>query len=219
MRVKRLAMVLAVVALVGCSSDDGVLAPPSPTPAPEANSPQGVLRRLEWALRNRSIEVYRELFTADYRFVFAALDSSGNAFRANPFDRDDELACATSLFQSAEIRIDLDRDFVVLPDPRPGMDPDVHKAIRTTISLQMTSSTGDVTNVEGAADFFVVREDSANVPPELEALVARPGVTWFIQRWEDETYQPGAAPAATTHPQPARRITLGAIKVRFLPLP
>ena len=73
---------------------------------------------------HRSIEVYRELFTTDYQFVFAALDSAGNAYRAIPFTREDEIESMTNLLAPAatDIRVELDRNFNVFARsaPRPG---------------------------------------------------------------------------------------------------
>jgi hypothetical protein len=171
-------------------------------PAPIASSPEGVLRRFEWAYNNRSIEVYRELFTADYRFVFAALDTNGNAYRDRPFTRDDDIESTTNLFlgghatepAASAIQLALASSFSVFNDPRPGKHPAFHKNIRSTVSLQITTTDGDLTTVEGTANFFLVHEDSANIPLELQDRVAQdPGTTWFIERWEDETYQPGSA--------------------------
>jgi len=207
-----------VFALGGCSSDDdGQVLAPMGVPAPLANSPQGALRRLEWAYDFRSIEVYRELFTGDYRFVFAALDSNGNAYRARPFTRDDDIESTTNLFNAAtDIRLDFDRNLIVVDDPRPGRDPGWHKSIRTTVSLMITNQTGDVTTVEGMANFFLVHEDSANVPLEFqERFALDPEITWFIERWEDETDQPGLGPAAVAAPQPISSTSFGAIKARY----
>ena len=57
----------------------GIYVPP-PTP----NSPQNVIRLFEWCWNNRDITVYKEIFTDDFRFVFALGDSAGNLFRDEP---------------------------------------------------------------------------------------------------------------------------------------
>ena len=216
-------VVLGFVCLVlgGCSTEGGdgnpfaTLAPPA-DPAPVADSPEGVLRRLEWAIEHRSIEVYRELFTADFEFVFAAPDTNGNTYRDRPFTREDELLSAANLFASAnEIRMNLASDFSVFCDPRPSSDCAVHKNIRTTLSLMVTTPDGSVITCEGSANFFLVHEDSALVTDDLRELVERPGVTWFIQRWEDETYRPAVA-FRSTAPLPSSYKSLGAIKRHYL---
>jgi len=216
------ALALLALAAAGCFNpfDPLTRGVGASKPPPIADSPSGVLRRFEWAYRNRSVEVYKELFTADYRFVFAALDTNGNAYRDRPFTRDDDIESTTNLFlgghatepAASDIRLDLDNNFNVFPDPRPSppsRDPGWHRNIRTTVSLQITTTTGEVTTVEGAANFFLVHEDSANVPEELRERVALdPGVTWFIERWEDETYQPGVGPLASSPVAAAARRTV-----------
>src|SRR5438477_10985510 len=58
----------------------GFVAPP-----PVPSSAPGVLRLFEWCYNNRAIAEYREIFTADYRFVFNPQDSAGAAYRGVPW--------------------------------------------------------------------------------------------------------------------------------------
>ena len=162
-----------------------------PPPAPD--SPGGVLRLLEWCYEHRAISEYRELFTEDYRFVFGALDPDGNAYRDNPWTREDEVQSTTHLFlggaanqpAATNITIFLDRSFVVFDDPRfPGLGR-WHKRIRTSVILRLADPINQ--EASGFANFFVVRGDSARIPAELN--LGPDSTRWYIQRHEDDTFQ------------------------------
>ena len=156
------------------------------TPPPTPNSPSGVLRLFEWAYNNRDFSQYRTVFTDDYRFVFGATDTAGNRYRNQPYTRADELASAQNLFGAAStITLALDKSFVVFPDPRPGMNPTYHKNILTQVQLNIVTQDGGQTNVEGKANFFLVRGDSAAIPADLG--VQPDSNRWYIDRWEDQT--------------------------------
>jgi len=203
----------------GCSHSSDAVAPAYPPPPP--NSPNNVVRLLEWCWRNRAIAEYSEIFTDDFRFQFALGDSAGNAYRDAPFTREDELRCATRLFvgsggqpPASEILLDLDRVLVTLPDDRPGRDPKWHKSIRSSVDLQVTIDRGsgpERVGVRGHALFYLVRGDSAAIPPDLAALGFTPDSTrWWIERWEDETLPGGGSRA-----QPSQNRTWGAVKTLF----
>jgi len=204
--------VLAVVLLLpGCFNPFAprILGSGISTPPPVPNSPATVLRLLEWCYDNRDAVAYRDLFTDDYRFAFSELDPDGNAYRDQPWTREDELASTTKLFlggdanqpAASRISLDLDRNFVVLNDSR-GKPAPWHKSIRTSVALSIVAEGGQ-TNVTGSANFFVVRGDSALIPQELldRGFVPDPN-RWYIERWEDETAQLAPPPAARSLPAP-----------------
>jgi len=204
----RLAFALALLAIpgvYGCfdpfhpliGSDTGVSEPP-----PVPDSPQNALRLLEWSYNHKAIDEYRELFTADYRFAFAALDTNGNAYRGDTWTRDDELESTRKLFEGGDatqpaasiITLVLDRNFRVQNDTRPGKyDPDRRKTITTQVNLTIQTVDGTATNVNGKATFFLVRGDSADIPEDL-GLAPDPN-RWYIERWEDQTFAPTIAQA------------------------
>jgi len=181
------------------------------TPPPAPNSASGALRLLEWCYRNRDLPYYRQLFTDDYRFVFGATDTNGQAYRDKPWTRTDELISAGNLFQggsateppASNISLDLDRNFVEGADTRPGKNNAWHVLISTSVLLNITDSEGARTDVTGFADFYLVRGDSAFIPPDLH-FNPDPN-RWYIERWEDRTAQSGSAFAA----RPARTSPTG----------
>jgi hypothetical protein len=186
-------------------------------PPPLADTPQGLLRLLEWCYDHRDSVTYRELFTDDYRFLFSAADSAGNPYRDRPFTREDELIYSPRLFrEAAEIRLHFDQDLTVLPDPREGWrDSTVfYKSIRTTVNLMVRYRDGRTVEVRGHSLFFVCRGDVALIPEVLVRLGVRADSTrWFINRWEDETAGAGAPSSSPSHrAAPTRNMTWGALK-------
>lgn len=205
------------------------------TPPPVPDSPTNVLRLLEWAYNNRAIAEYREIFTADYRFAFSALDPYGDAYIGDIWTREDELASATHLFQggnptepaATSITLVLDRNFKVRNDPRPNKDDRMHKSIHTSVVLTIVDPTPKETQVTGFATFYLARGDVASIPDELKVKGFGPDSTrWYIERWEDDTAtnQTGgggralAAPRAPASALPAYDVATsswGAVKVAY----
>jgi hypothetical protein len=195
-----LAFLGALCGVYGCfnpfhpllGSDTGVSDPP-----PVPNTPQNTLRLLEWAYNHKAIDEYRELFTADYRFVFSDLDSNGAAYRDVPWTRDDEIISTTKLFlggdadqpAATDIRLTLDRNFQLSADGRPGKNAKWHKSINTQVILHILLSDGHVDDVTGTVKFFLVRGDSALIPDDLP--LEADSLRWWIDRWEDQTAQGG----------------------------
>ena len=186
-----------MLAGIGCgkqSAPNGVIVlhPPSETP-PAQNSPDGALRLLEWSYVRKDLAHYRRPFTADFRFIFSDMDSNGAAYRDIPWTRDDELISAAHLFNggdadqpaATDIRITLDHNFNVIPDNRPGRNPDWHVTITTQVLLHVQLSDGHADDITGSAKFFLTRGDSALIPDDLGAS-SDPNV-WYIDRWEDFT--------------------------------
>jgi hypothetical protein len=172
------------------------------------------VRLLEWCYKHRSFSEYRELFTADYRFVFSNRDSAGRNYPAEtPWTRDDELESTRKLFEggdanqlaATQISLTLDKNFTVLNDPRPGKNnPTQRKSITTQVNLTITTTDGAATNVFGTVTFYLVRGDSANIPQELIDLGFGPDPNrWYIEQWLDNTNGTSVA-AARMDPRLAR---------------
>jgi len=197
---------LALVA-AGCSDDKKMLSPSVLPPTPD--TPARAVRLVEWCWNFRGVDQYSTVFTDDYRFVFALGDSAGSAYRANPFGRSDELYTSTGVFignashsAAGSLVTTLDQVFTTLPDDRPGKDPNWHKLIRTHADLLASINVGagpQLVEIHGYAKFYLVRGDSALIPPELVARGYLPDSTrWWIERWEDQTLPVAGALGATT---------------------
>ena len=195
------ASVTVAMMLAGCFNpfSPKVLGTGITLPPPAPNSPANTLRLLEWCYDNLEPSLYRELFTDDYRFAFSLLDPYGNAYRDIPWTREDELISTTKLFlggdasqpAASSVTLNFDRNFNVRNDPRPGKRSKWHKSVRTSVAFTLVAE-GSQTNVTGFVNFFLVRGDSALIPKELTDRGFAPDSSrWYIERWEDETAQPG----------------------------
>jgi hypothetical protein len=180
-------------------------------PAPSPNSPANAIKLFSWCWSNRDPSLYAEIFTKDYRFIFAAEDSAGNAYRDTPWLRDDEISMATHMFSggldippASSITILLSDPLVVGVDPR--KDPKdllaarLYRSIRTNVNLSITFETNGVSNVNsivGKALFYLVRGDAPDIIPEELALKGfkSDSTRWWIERWEDETAGSAASPS------------------------
>ena len=218
-----LAAVLALV-LVGCSVEHRVTGPLPWQPQPPApDSPTNAIRLFEWGWNHRDVNVFRNLLTDDFRFLFAQGDSAGNQFRDDPIGREALLCCLKNLFTgggamppATSVQLVLDPTLRAFPDSRPGMNPGWHKEIVTSVDLTIKTEDGAEYRVTGNARFFVVRGDVALIPGELG--LEPDSTRWFIQQWNDETL-PGAGsvgpsrvvPRNLLAPQPARNTTWGQI--------
>jgi hypothetical protein len=213
-----LVMALALVVLSGCFNpfDPQVQGVGITEPPPNPDSPGNLLRLLQWCYENRAIFEYRELFDNDYRFVFGVLDPDGNAYRTNPWTREDEVESTTHLFQGGDanqpaatsIVIIFDKTFRITDDVNhPGLG---HKLIRTSVILRLTDANQTQREVQGFANFFMVRGDSASIPEELRKRGFGPDPNrWYIYRHEDDTLpeddgvQSAAIPVARIASAPA----------------
>jgi len=213
---RRSIVVVCAALFAFASSCDRVTRPPiPPETAPTPSSPVNAVRLLEWAWDHRNCETLEPLFTEDFQFVFVAGDPAGGAWQDTPWTREDELAASCNLFARAiDVRLDMGQSLVALTDPRPGKNPAWHKSVHAPVNLAVTAS-GDagpeVSEVSGYAYFYLVRGDSAAIPPELVARGFGPDSTrWWIDRWVDATLPSGGAGA-----HPAQLRSWGAIKVLF----
>jgi hypothetical protein len=168
--------------------------------APTPNSVRGLLDLFSWCYNNRAYDEYTELFTDDFQFQFSVADTTGQAFGERGLFRQDELDTARHLFiegtatepPAQKIVLTFDRTFIPEPDSRPGKTYPVHQEIKRNVVLSI--DTGDQAfRITGAARFFVVRGDSAKIPPDLVQRGFGPDKNrWYIERWEDETLDTGA---------------------------
>lgn len=186
-----------MLALAGCFARS---TGPKPVPdsAPSSNSPAGAVQRFEYCWQSRDVHRYSALFAQDYVLVPAAGDSSANS-APHPWGRDPELQATSHMFVGdsthaalAKITLFFDRTLLPLSDPRPGHANRWHQAIRTHVVLDVVIDGGlgpaETKQVQGFALFYLVRGDSAQIPPALAAQGFKPDSTrWYIDRMEDET--------------------------------
>jgi hypothetical protein len=164
------------------------------TVAPSPTTPQNAIKLFEWCWKNRGVEEYKTLFTADYVFQSAELDSAGNGGRDVLTRRDDEVETAQNMFigsaerpPAAKITLNFDPNLVPFPDTRPGKNPKWHKTIRTSVDLKVDVDEGNTLEVTGHALFFLTRGDSALIPNDLQTAFKSDSLRWWIDRWVDET--------------------------------
>jgi hypothetical protein len=181
-------------------------------------TPQQTMRSLESSWSRRSTDAYQVLFTQDYRFAFSALDPYGNAYRGDTWTRDDEMIFAGHLFlgghptepRATSISLELDHNFTVRDDPRPGKNPRWHKTIRTSLALAVVDSSKE-TVITGFGNFYLVRGDSALVPSQIVWLgYAADSTHWYIDRWEDDT-----AMDYGQRTMPTKNATVGQLKALY----
>ncbi len=188
---------------------------PIESAAPAAHSPEGALRLLEWSYNRRDVAHHRTLFSDDFRFIFGVLDPAGFAFRDTSWTRDDELdyfehlvSGDSALAAATSLSLAFDRNFRLTADPyRPGA---AHVLIRTSVALHVVARGRPNYDIEGYANFFLVRGDSASIPTDLLAQgIGHDPNRWFIDRWEDDTFDAGA------HALPATQLTWGSLKAAY----
>jgi hypothetical protein len=198
---RRLALLSAVLViafgLTGCFNPfmPKVLSERVTTTAPSPTTPAEAIRLFAWCWVNRGVEEYKELFTDDYVFQSASLDSAGNGGRDIITRRQEEIETAENIFigsaerpPASKITLNFDRNLVPFPDTRPGKNSTWHKTIRTSVDLKVEVGDGSVLEVTGYALFYLTRGDSAAIPAELKARGFKPdSLRWWIDRWEDET--------------------------------
>ncbi|MBI1799569.1 MAG: hypothetical protein HYR73_07745 [Candidatus Eisenbacteria bacterium] len=192
-------------------------------PAPLPNSETGVIYLFQWCWRNRAYDEYQEIFTDDYRFDFAAGDTAGNLYREVPWRRTDELTTAQHLFvvgtpsnpPATNVTLDFTQDLSVDIDPRAGKgNTRFHRYITAQVDLHVYIPDGSY-EVRGPVYFYVIRGDSAIIPPELIRRGFRADSTrWWIERWVDGTLGTGAF--AVTRPPSTHAVPAG---VKDVPVP
>lgn len=198
---------LAALALSGCFNpfSPEVLTKRVTTLAPSPTSPQDAVKLFEWCWVFRGVEEYKELFTDDYVFASAALDSAGNGGRDPITRRSDELLTAENMFigsaerpPASKISLHFDGNLKPFPDPRVGKRDSTrfYQTIRTSVDLKVDVDDGNSLEVTGYALFYLVRGDVALIPTELSARFKPDSLRWWIGRWEDETLPPSSGVVA-----------------------
>ena len=187
---------LATFTLVvaGCSRTTEPVAPP-PEVAPEPNTPQNVLRRLEWAVDRRDIEAIRELVTADFVSYSQGVDSAGNPTSEIVQRREDLVVWFQQLLvgtpehpPAAEVSLRFDGNLLPQRDPRPGYVDSLFKTIRTSLEMSVVWQDGTLEETTGHALFFVARGDTVLVPEDLVRRGLKSDRSrWWMTRWDDQT--------------------------------
>ena len=188
------ALALAL-ALAGCSDTQRPWFTAPREPRPVAYTPALAVRALEWCWDHRDAPACADLFTEDFLFQCSITDSAGSTFRDRVLTRLEEIEVTRHLLAGGGaqppanyVSLQLDHNLISVPDTRPGKgDSRFHQMIPTSVVLRI-DTLGDDFQVTGAARFFLVRGDSALLPPAGPG--GRPGpdsTRWYIQRWEDET--------------------------------
>lgn len=229
-RVRLLVIVSAAFLVAGCFNpfSPRILTERVTSLAPSPNTPRGAVELFQWCWKNRAAEEYSELFTDDYVFQSASVDSAGNGTREIQSRRQDEVEIATNMFLgSAErapastITLNFDGNLRAFDDTRAGKNPTWHQTIRTSVDLKVDIGDGSTLEVTGFALFYLVRGDSAAIPAELKSKGFKPDpARWWIDRWEDETLPSGGSAAArASHPETAGQVfipaTVGEVKALY----
>ena len=203
-----LAMAVAALIALGCSNSStswnkrfGI--PPATAPAPPPDSPTNTVQLFKWCWENRDIAHYREILSADFTFGCPVTDSLGISYPDNSWTREDEVASSTHLFAgsnaseppASNISLIFDGNLTAQPDFRAGKNPEWHQQVQVSnLTLTIMRSDGSGLRVTGAAQFYLVRGDSAMIPQELIDIGFKPDPgRWFIERWEDQTNNGGVA--------------------------
>ncbi len=169
---------------------------------------------------HRDIAACGDWLTQDFQFVFTPGDSAGNHFRDHPlgFGRMELAYSLLHLYSGgatpppADIRLRLDPTLQVLPDSRTGKDAKVHKEILTGYDLTVWTRAGTY-HLVGDTRFFVVRADSALLPP---AMGLSPDSTrWLLEQWNDETVVIQGARRFVGAPPPLTLATWGQLLVLY----
>ncbi len=214
------ALVLLASSLFACARKHATA--PVVTPVPVADSPRAAVRLYFQGLASRDPAACLRLLTDDYTFVFAANDSSGAPFRTTAWGRLDETSSLEHLFTggssspvAADFQATIDNALVPMTDTRPGKDPDVHKAVSTSLMLRVTfdrNGTPDVWVINGRALLYVVRGDSAAIGPERLASEGSPAGRWYVSGYEDQT---AGNLAPGFHADPTRSYSWGSLKAAY----
>ncbi len=172
--------------------------------APSPTSPENTLRLLQWCWTNRAPDLYEEIFTDDYEFVFGATDSTGQAYRDGILHREDEIISFRNLCNgggseppATSISLTFDPTLRKNLDSRPGHRNKWHWTILTTVALTVRTESQSY-ETQGRGLYFFVRGDSAAIPPALAQRGFLPDSTrWWVDRWEDQTVSTGGGLLAT----------------------
>lgn len=191
----RIVMLTGFAGLWVTSCDTAHTVAPVQDIGPVASTPAAAVQRLAWAFEHRDLEAVAGLLPENATFASADVDSAGNVL-SDDWTRPELLEALGSMFygvsgvsEPANVNFQLDRNLVAFADTRAGLDPRVHKTIRSGLDLRVFDPTQQTTfEVTGQLAFYTPRGDSATIPPERMAQGERPDSTrWWIERLEDDT--------------------------------
>ena len=205
----------------------GSIAPLLPSIVPD--SPHALVDAFVEAMNRRDVVHYGRLFTDDFEFAFSVGERAGYAFPGRELTRAIELESAANLFANGtpdlaparQVALTFDPFLFVEPDPRPGKTFPWHQEVRKVYRLKVDVSDDWGFYTEGELHFFLVRGDSAAIPPDLAARGFAPDSTrWWIERWEDGPFYDPAPAARAPGVNPAGLYTTwGALKWFYLGTP
>lgn len=185
---------------VACSKTTRIVAPTAPEPI--NSSPAGALHRMGWAWEHLNPHEYGTVLSADFEATSSLTDSVGNVYGGTSWTRDAALVCFESLVEGASgygrvvsISMPINSSLNPQHDLRPGKTYPVHQQIDvSSISVTVRFLNGTIVSRSFGALVYVVRGDSAAIPPYLGLMAD--STQWYIQRIDEETT---GAPADTTH--------------------
>ncbi len=186
-----IATLVLLAALPGCSENHRVIAPRLHGSA--SNPVTDVVNAFGFAWERRDTATLDATLTNDFRFFLAIADSTGSLYADGSLDRERFFACATHILEgggprpAAEwVRLDFDSALAAAPDDRPGKTAPWHRIIHTSFDLTVHSGY-ETWRATGYARFYVVRGDSAAIPPSVDTRRFGPDSTrWWIERMEEE---------------------------------
>jgi len=218
---RSIALACALI-MTGCNHRAAPTA--SEVPLAIAPTPVALAGFFQSCWRNRLPDEYRLILTEDFEFDFATGDSAGEAYRTIPWDRTDELLCAAHMFRdgtptqppATSIALDYTQNPSDDPDPDSRKNPKWHRLLTLQVLLRVNIPHG-TWEVRGPVYFYVVRGDSAQIPPDLVVQgVHADSTQWWLEKWVDGTLQ-GSPPAVTgparpLRTMPGRSLTWGYVK-------
>ena len=226
-----------LAALAGCAgkvadpnsaaiaANGSIAQPPPPFLVPD--SPHALVDAFVQAMNRRDVTHYRQLFTEDFEFVFVGDEPAGNPFPGRQLTRALELESAEHLFvdgtadlaPAGQVTLTVDPLFFVEPDSRPGKTFPWHQQVRKNFTLRVDAGDWDFYTT-GWFRFFIVRGDSAAIPPELASRGFAPDTSrWWIERWEDDPYDVEATVGRPAERPNGAFSTWGALKWFYLGAP
>ena len=200
------AVTLVAVFISACDTAHTVA--PAPPVAPAATSPEAAVKVLEWGFNNRNVDAIAGLLPEGCSLESAELDTAGDSVVTDVWRRQDLLATFNAMFNgdtgapaASKLRMNLGENLVAFPDDRPGRSGGIHRAVRSSLDVEVVTGEGNVYRPEGHLLCYVTRGDSAMIPPELVARgVQADSTRWWIDRIEDETTSSHSRPGLHTTP-------------------
>lgn len=184
---RTLALTLIAFALTGCG--DKSTDPRPPAGAPVWSTPVAAANAVASIWSSRDDTHYAALLTEDFRFVFAPDDTLG----ATPWSREDERIATGNVFRgtgtqpaASTVTVSFDPNLTSFGDTRPGKNPIWHRTVLTRVNMQVVAGANTYT-VGGYHQFYLVRGDSAAIPPDQVVAGVGPDSTrWWLERWEEQ---------------------------------